>query len=56
MTSGLLHHSVKRPLVIDEPVEIEVEVEDFRRITDHFRWIYEIYLNLILIKSEYINM
>jgi hypothetical protein len=34
-----------RPLVIDKPVEFEkkpVEVQDCRRITDHFRGIYGI--------------
>ena len=39
-----------RQLVIDEPVESEkqpVEVQDGRRITDHFRGIYRIYPNLI---------
>ena len=37
-------------LVSDEPVEFEkqpVEVQDCRRITDHFRGIYRIYPNLI---------
>ena len=39
-----------RQLVTDEPVEFEkqpVEVQDCRNITDHFRGIYRIYLNLI---------
>ena len=39
-----------RQLVTDEPVEVEksqVEVQDFRRITDHFRGIYGICLNLL---------
>ena len=39
-----------RQLVTDEPVEFEkqpVEVQDFRRITDHFRGIYGIYLKFI---------
>ena len=39
-----------RQLVTDEPVEFEkepVEVQDCRRITDHFRGIYRIYPNLI---------
>ena len=38
-----------RQLVTDEPVEFEkkpAEVQDFRRITDHFRGIYGIYLKL----------
>ena len=37
-------------LVTDEPVEFEkepVEVGAFRRITDHFRGIYSIYLKCI---------
>ena len=39
-----------RQLVTDDPVEFEklpVEVQDCRKITDHFRGIYRIYLNLI---------
>ena len=35
-----------RLLVADEPVEIEtqpVEVQDFKKITDHFRGLYGIY-------------
>ena len=39
-----------RLLVTDEPVEFEkqpVEVQDFRKITDHLRGIYTIYLKLI---------
>ena len=39
-----------RQLVTYEPVEFEkypVEVQDCRKITDHFRGIYRIYLNLI---------
>jgi hypothetical protein len=40
-----------RKLVIDEPVEFEklrVEVQDFKRITNHFIGIYKIlYLKLI---------
>ena len=39
-----------RQLVTDEPVEFEkytVEVQDCRRITDHFRGIYRIVSNLI---------
>ena len=39
-----------RPLVTDSPVEFEeslVEVQDFRKITDHFREIYGIYLKLM---------
>ena len=39
-----------RQLVTNEPVEFEkqpVEVQDFRRITDHFRGIHGIYLKLI---------
>ena len=39
-----------RQLVTDEPVEFEkkpVEVQDSRRITDHFRRIYGIYLKLL---------
>ena len=39
-----------RGLVTDEPVEFEkqpVEVQDHRKITDHFRGIYTIYPNLI---------
>ena len=38
-----------RQLVTDEPVEFEkkpVEVQDCRKITDHFRGIYRIYPNL----------
>ena len=38
-----------RPLVADKPVEFEdgpVEVQDFRKITHHFREIYEIFLKL----------
>ena len=37
-------------LVTDEPVEFEkepVEVQDCRKITDHFRGIYRIYSNLV---------
>ena len=37
-------------LVTDEPVEFEkkpTEVQDFRRSTDHFKRIREIYLKLI---------
>jgi len=37
-------------LVTDEPVEFKkspVEGQDFRRITDHFRGIYGIYLKLL---------
>ena len=40
----------KRPLVTDEPVEFEInldEVQDFRRFTNHFGGIYGIYLKLI---------
>ena len=36
-------------LVTNEPVEFEkepVEVQDYRKITDHFRGIYRIYPNL----------
>jgi hypothetical protein len=39
-----------RQLVTDEPVEFEkspVEVQDCRKITDHFRGIYRMYLNSI---------
>jgi hypothetical protein len=39
-----------RQLVTDELVEFEkspVEIQDFRRITDHFRGIYGIYLKLL---------
>ena len=39
-----------RQLVTNEPVELEkqsVEVQDYMKITDHFRGIYKIYLNLI---------
>ena len=39
-----------RQLVTNEPVDFEkkpVEVEDFRKITDHFRGIYRIYPNLM---------
>ena len=39
-----------RRLVTNEPVEFEkspVEVQDCRKITDHFRGIYRIYPNLI---------
>ena len=39
-----------RHLVTNEPVEFEkepVEVQDCRKITDHFRGIYRIYPNLI---------
>ena len=39
-----------RRLVTDEPVQFEeepVEVQDFRRITNHFRGIYGIYLKCI---------
>ena len=48
-----------RQLVTDEPVEFEkepVEVQDFKRITDHFRGIYGMYLKLIYIKLEDVNM
>ena len=41
---------MNRQLVTDEPVEFEklpVEVQDCRKITDHFRGIYRIYPNLI---------
>ena len=37
-------------LVTDEPVEFEeypVEVQDCKKITDHFRIIYRIYPNLV---------
>jgi hypothetical protein len=39
-----------RQLVTHEPVEFEkqpVEIQDCRKITDHFRGIYRIYPNLI---------
>ena len=42
-----------------EPVEFEeqpVEVGYFRRITDHFRWIYRIYLKWMKAKPEDVNM
>jgi hypothetical protein len=44
-TSLIVEHFDReiRPLVTDEPVE----VQDFRRITDHFRGIYGIYLKLM---------
>ena len=45
-----------RQLVIDEPVEFEkwlVEVQDFRRITDHFRGIY---LKINIAKPKDVNM
>ena len=41
---------VNRLLVTDEPVEIEknlVEVQDFRKFTDHFRGIYWTYIRLM---------
>ena len=44
-----------RQLVTDEPVEFEkepVEVEDFRRITDHFRRIYGIHPQINKKKTE----
>ena len=40
----------KRQLAADEPVEFAkdpVEVQDYRKIADHFRVIYRIYPNLI---------
>jgi hypothetical protein len=39
-----------RQLVTYEPVEFEilpVEVQDYKKLTDHLRGIYKIYLNLI---------
>jgi len=48
-----------RQLVTNEPVEFEkypVEVQDCRKITDHFRGIYRIYPNLINGKPEDVNM
>ena len=42
--------SINQLLVTDEPVEFEewlVEVQDFRKSTDHFRGIYRIYLKLV---------
>jgi hypothetical protein len=47
--SNLQINRENRPLVTDEPVEFEkdsVEVQDFRKIADHFRGIWRIYLNL----------
>jgi hypothetical protein len=48
-----------RQLVTDEPVEFEkqlVEVQDSRKITNHFRGIFRIYPNLIKGKLEDVNM
>ena len=39
-----------RPLVTDEPIEFEnqpIEVQDFKKITHHFRGIYGIYFKLL---------
>jgi hypothetical protein len=41
---------MNRPLVTDELVEFEkelIEIQDFRKIIDHFRGIYGLYLNLM---------
>ena len=48
-----------RQLVTDEPVEFQkqlVEVQDCRRIIDHFRGVYRIYPDLIKGKPEDVNM
>ena len=45
-----------RQLVTDEPIEFEKlpgEVQDCRKITGHFRWIYRIYPNLKRITGGY---
>ena len=49
----------KRRLVADEPVEFKkqpVEVQEFRKFTDHFRGIYWIYLKWMKAKPEDVNM
>ena len=48
-----------RQLVTDEPVEFQkqlVEVQDCRRMIDHFRGVYRIYPDLIRGKPEDVNM
>ena len=48
-----------RQFLIDEPVEFEkqpVEVQECRKISDHFRGIYRIYPNFSRGKSEDVNM
>ena len=48
-----------RPLITDEPIEFEkqlVEVQDFRKMTHHFRRIYGIYLTLLKNNQKDHNM